>query len=93
MIKRQICNVICFILALLTVSSVAPAILHFWFCKFSSRCFVGVLWYFMMGPSGFHKLAMAVVLSPAVFLLLYVFAFLNCQRSRDILDRDDGAVF
>ena len=93
MIKRQICNVICFILALLTVSSVTPAILHFWFCKFSSRCFVGLLWYFVMGPSGFHTLAIAVALSPAVFLLLYVFAFLSCQKPRDVFDRDDGSVF
>jgi len=82
----QISRVICFVLALLTVLSIAPALLHFWLCKFSPGCFAGGLWYLMLRPGGFRTLAIAIVLGPLFVLPTYVLALLRCHGPGDVLD-------
>jgi hypothetical protein len=83
---RPVSCVICFVLALLIVLSIAPALLHLWLCKFSPGCFVGGLWYLMLRPGGFRTLALAIVLGPLFLLPTYVLALLRCHGPRDVLD-------
>ena len=88
----RISNAICFILALLTLLSGAPALLLISACAFYPRCVAGGLTHFMIGPAGIRPLAIAMVIGPLLILLAYVFALLNCRRQRDVLDRDGRPV-
>ena len=79
--------VLCTILPWLTVLSIAPAFLLFVACKFSHKCWLhGFLWGMTM-PGLPRTLAIAMVLGPFCVLLTYAFAFLNCRRPRNVLDR------
>ena len=83
----RIACVACFMLALLTILSIAPASFLFWVCEFAPRCFSAKLWYLMIGPVRLRALAIVIVLGPLLCLVTYVLALCNCQRSRDVLDR------
>ena len=76
-----------FILALLTVFSIAPPLLLAWACEFSSGCIVGGFWKFMIGPGGVRTQALVMVLAAIVILLSYVLVLLNFQKHKDVLDR------
>ena len=93
MVKRRISCSICFVLALSASLSAVPVVLHFWLCEFSSRCFTDVLWYLTIVSVQSRRLAIAIVFGPLVLLLLYAFAFFNCHRPRDVLERDDHPSF
>jgi hypothetical protein len=82
----RISFVICFILALLTLLSIAPAFLLFWSCDFAAGCAFSMLRYLMIRPAAFRTLAVVTVLGPFFFLLTYVLALRNCHRPRDVLD-------
>ena len=79
--------VICFILALLTVLSIVPVFLLFWACQFSWKCVFHSFAWAMAFPGEIRTLAIVMVFGPFFVLLTYVFAFLNCNRTRDVLDR------
>ena len=58
----RISSAICFMLALLTVLSIAPPLLLAWACEFSSGCIVGGFWKFLIGPGGVHLSSGAMVI-------------------------------
>ncbi len=76
-----------FILALLTVLSITPALLLFLACEFSPECLVRGFGRFLVGPGGVRKPAIAVLLGPIVVLLAYILVFISCHRHRDVIDR------
>lgn len=80
-------GIICFILALLTVLSIAPVVLLFLACEFSPECLVRGFGRFLVGPGGVRKPAVAVLIGPILVLLTYVFAFISCHRRRTVIDR------
>ena len=82
----RISSAICFMLALLTVLSIAPPLLLAWACEFSSGCIVGGFWKFMIGPGGVRAQALMAVLVPVFILLSYVLVLLGCQKHKDVLD-------
>lgn len=84
----RISSTICFILALLTVLSVAPVLLLSLACEFSPDCLVRGFGHFLIGPGGVRKPAVVIMLGPIFILLAYVLVFLGCHRRRDVLDRD-----
>jgi len=83
----RMCCVLCTILALLTVLSIVPAFLLVWVCVFSWKCVVHSFVWAMAFPGEIRTLAIVIVFGPFFVLLTYVFAFLNCNRTRDVLDR------
>ena len=85
----RISNAICFILALLTLLSIAPPFLLAWACEFSSRCIVHGFLQFMIGPGGLRARALMMVIVPIIILFAYVFVRLGCQKHKDVLDRSD----
>jgi hypothetical protein len=84
----RISSAICFILALLTVLSIAPVFLLSLACDFSPDCLVRGFGHFLIGPGGVRKPALAVMVGPIFVLLTYILVFLGCHRRRDVLDRD-----
>jgi hypothetical protein len=82
----RISGIVCFILALLTVLSIAPVVLLFLACEFSPECLVRGFGRFLVGPEGVRKPAVVVLLGPILVLLTYVLAFIRCHK-RDVLDR------
>jgi hypothetical protein len=82
-------TVICFILALLTVLSIAPPLVLAWACEFSSGCIVGGFWKFMIGPTGLRTQALVAVLVPIIIVPAYVLVVLGCLKRKDVLDRGD----
>ena len=82
-------RIICFILALLTVLSIALAFLLFCACELSPSCLARGFGNFLIGPGGVRKPAMAILLAPLVVLLAYVVVFVRCHRRRDVLDFSD----
>jgi hypothetical protein len=83
----RISTAICFILALLTVLSIAPPFLLAWACEFSSGCIVHGFRHFMIGPAGPRTQALVMVLVPIITLFTYVAVLLGCQKHKDVLDR------
>jgi hypothetical protein len=83
----RISTAICFILALLTVLSIAPPFLLAWACEFSSGRIAHGFWHFMIGPGGPRTRALAIVLVPIITLFTYVVVLLSCQKHKDVLDR------
>jgi hypothetical protein len=79
--------VLCTILPWLTVLSIAPAFLLLVACKFSHKCWLHGFMWGMAEPGLPRTLAIAMVLGPLLVLLTYAFAFLNCRRPRDAVDR------
>lgn len=82
-------SVICFILALLTVLSIAPVLLLTMACEFSPECLVRGFGRFLVGPEGVRKPAVVVLIGPILVLLAYVLAFIRCHRQRDVIERAD----
>ena len=79
-------SLICFILALLTVLSIAPAFLLFCACELSPGCLARGFGNFLIGPEGVRKPAIVIMLAPLFVMLAYVVVFLRCHRRRDVLD-------
>jgi hypothetical protein len=82
----RISTAICFILALLTVLSVAPPLLLAWACEFSSGCIAHGFWKFVIGPGGPRTQAFAMMLVPIVVPIAYVVVLLGCRKRKDVLD-------
>ena len=82
-------RIICFILALATVLSIAPAFLLFCACELSPGCLARGLGSFLIGPGGVRKPAIAILLGPLVVLLTYVCVFVRCHKRRDVLESCD----
>jgi flagellar biosynthesis protein FliP len=82
----------CFILALLTVLSIAPVLLLTMACEFSPECLVRGFGRFLVGPEGVRKPAVVVLLGPILVLLAYVVVFVRCHRRRDVIDRTGRAL-
>jgi hypothetical protein len=79
-------SLVCFVLALLTVLSVAPAFLLFCACELSPSCIARSFGNFLIGPLGVRKPAIVIMLGPLFVLLAYAVVFLRCHRRRDVLD-------
>jgi len=85
----RISSAICFMLALLTVLSIAPPLLLAWACEFSSGCIVGGFWKFLIGPGGVRTQALVAVLVPVLIPLSYVLVLLGCGKHKDVLHHGD----
>jgi len=83
----RISTTICFILALLTVLSIAPPFLLAWACEFASGCIVHGFWHFVIGPGGPRTQALVMVVVPIITLFAYVVVLLGCGKHKDVLDR------
>ena len=84
-----ISRVICFILALFTVLSIAPVLLLVCACTFSPTCLAREFARFLVGPAGVRPVAIVIMLGPVLILLTYVFTFLRFHRRRDAPDLSD----
>ena len=83
----RISGIICFILALLTVLSIAPVVLLFLACEFSPECLVRGFGRFLVGPTGIRMPAVVVLLGPILVLVTFVIVFVRCHRlQRDVID-------
>ena len=83
--------VLCSILALMTVLSIAPAVLLFWVWQSSSRGLFGSFLYYAVLPGHFRTAATLIMLAPVIVLPAYALAFVSCHKRRDVLDRLDRA--
>ena len=82
-----IARTICFILALLTVLSIAPALLLACACTFAPSCLTRELGRFLVSPSGIRPVSLLILVAPLFVLLTYVLAFVRCYRRRDVHER------
>ncbi len=84
----RISGLICFILAVLTVLSIAPVVLLSLACEFSPGCLVHGFGRFLVGPTGVRKPAVALLIGPLLVLLAYVLVFVRCHRQQhDVMDQ------
>jgi len=82
----SIARAICFMLALLTVLSLAPVLLLACACTFSPSCLAREFTRFLVGPAGLRPVSLVILLTPLFVLLTFLVTFLRCYRRREVFN-------